>query len=219
MAAVNQRIWEETHAEDTGGGFNVLPLRTYLVGDVQPVLLVLMAAVGFVLLIAVANLANLMLVKAIGRQREIAVRAALRASRLRVIRQLLTEGLVLTALGAGLGLLLAYGSVNLLVAMNPANVPRLDEVVIDGRVLGFTLLVSLLSGLFFALAPAFRVFRFDLNNALKEGGGRGAALGHGRFRGALVVAEVGLALILLIGATLTPVPALLKSGSGRLRSR
>ncbi len=202
MAAVNQRIREETHAKDTGGGFNVLPLRTYLMGNVQPVLLVLMAAVGFVLLIAVANVANLMLVKAIGRQREIAVRAALGAGRLRVIRQLLTEGLVLTALGAGLGLLLAYGSVNLLVAMSPADVPRLDEVSIDGRVLGFTLLVSILSTLFFAFAPALRVFRFNLNDALKEGGGRGAALGHGRFRGALVVTEVGLTLILLIGATL-----------------
>jgi putative ABC transport system permease protein len=141
MAAVNQRILEQTHAEDTGGGFNVLPLRTYLVGKVQPVLLVLMAAVGFVLLIAIANLANLMLVKAIGRRREIAVRAALGAGRLRVIRQLLTEGLVLTGLGAGVGLLLAYGSVNLVRAISPAAIPRLDEVSIDGRVLGFALLV------------------------------------------------------------------------------
>ena len=202
MAAVHQRIREETHAKDTGGGFNVMPMRHYLVGNVQPVLLVLMATVGFVLLIAIANLANLMLVKAIGRQREIAVRAALGAGRLRLIRQLLTEGLVLTGLGAGLGLLLAYGSMNLLVAMSPADVPRLDEVGIDGRVLGFTLLVSLLSGLFFALAPALRVFKLNLNDALKEGGGRGAALGHGRFRSALVIAEVGLTLILLIGATL-----------------
>jgi len=202
MAAVNRRIREETHANDTGGEFNVLPLRTYLVGDVQPTLLVLMAAVGFLLLIAVANLANLMLVKAIGRQREIAVRAALGAGRLRVIRQLLTEGLVLTALGVALGLLLAYKGVNLLVAISPADVPRLDEVSIDGRVLGFTLLVSIVSSLFFSLAPALRVSKFNLNDALKEGGGRGAAHGHGRFRGALIVAEVGLALILLIGATL-----------------
>lgn len=202
MAAVFQRIREETHATDTGGGYNVLPLKSFLVGNIRPVLLVLMAAVGFVLLIAVANLANLMLVKAIERQREIAVRASLGAGRSRVIRQLLTEGAVLTALGAGLGLLLAYGSVTLLVAMSPADVPRLDEVRIDGRVLVFTLVLSMLSSLFFALAPALRVFRFDLNDALKEGGGRGVALGHGRFRGALVVAEVGLALILLIGATL-----------------
>ena len=202
MATVQQRIREETHAKDGGGGVNVLPLRGYVVGDVQPVLLVLMAAVGFVLLIAVANLANLMLIKAIGRQREIAVRTAIGAGRLRVIRQLLTEGLVLTALGAGLGLLLAYASVNLLVAMSPADVPRLDEIGIDGRVLGFTLLVSILSSLLFALAPSLRVFRINLSQALKEGGGREAALGHGRLRGTLVVAEVGLALILLIGATL-----------------
>jgi len=202
MAAVSQRIREETHVKDTGGAFNVLPLRTYLVGNVQPVLLVLMAAVGFVLLISVANLANLMLVKAIGRQREIAVRAALGAGRLRVMRHLLTEGLVLTAMGAGLGLLFAYGSVKLLVAISPADVPRLDEVSIDGRVLGFTILVSILSSLFFTLAPACQAFRLNLNDALKEGGARGGARGHGRFRGALVVAEVGLALILLIGATL-----------------
>jgi predicted permease len=202
MGTVQQRIREETHAKDADGGVNVLPLRGYVVGDVQPVLLVLMAAVGFVLLIAVANLANLMLIKAIGRQREIAVRTALGAGRLRVIRQLLTEGLMLTALGAGLGLLLAYATVNLLVAMSPADVPRLDEIGIDGRVLGFTLLVSILSSLFFALTPSLRVFRFNLSQALKEGGGREAPLGHGRLRGTLVVAEVGLALILLIGATL-----------------
>lgn len=202
MAAVNQRILEETHAEDTGGGFNVLPLRTYLVGNVQPVLLVLMAAVGFVLLIAIANLANLMLVKAIGRRREIAVRAALGAGRLRVIRQLLTEGLVLTGLGAGVGLLLAYGSVNLVRDISPAAIPRLDEVSIDGRVLGFALLVSVLSSLFFALTPAMRVFRFNLTDALKERGGLGGGVGHGRLRGALVIAEVALALVLLIGGTL-----------------
>ena len=202
MAAVTQRIREETHAKDTGGTFIVLPLRAYLVGNVQPVLLVLMAAVGFVLLIAIANIANLMLVKAIGRQREMSVRAALGAGRLRLVRQLLTEGLVVSTLGAGLGLLIAYGSVNLLVAISPADVPRLDEIRIDGRVFGFTLLVSILSSLFFGLAPALRVSRLNLNDALKEGGGRGAAFGHGRYRGALVIAEVGLALMLLIGATL-----------------
>jgi len=202
MAAVNQRILEETHAQDTGGRFNVLPLRTYVVGEVEPMLLVLMAAVGFVLLISVANLANLMLVKAIARQSEIALRAALGAGRLRVIRQLLTEGLVLTALGAGFGLLLAYGSVQLLRSAGPADVPRLNEVSIDGQVLGFTLLLSIVSNLFFGLAPALRVFGLNLSDALKEGRGRGAALGHGSFRSALVVTEVALALILLIGATL-----------------
>ncbi len=202
MAAVNQRIREETRAKDTGGEFNVLPLRTYLVGNVQPVLLVLMAAVGSVLLIAVVNLANLMLFKAIGRQREIALRKSLGAGRLRVIRQLLTEGFLLTALGAGLGLLLAYGSVNLLVAMSPADIPRLDEVSIDGRVFGFTLLVSIVSTLCFALAPAWHAFKFNLNDTLKEGCDRGAGLGRSPFRGGLVIAEVGLALILLIAATL-----------------
>ena len=202
MAAVNQRIREETHAPDTGGGFNVLPLRTYLVGDVQPMLLMLMAAVGFVLLIAVTNLANLMLVKTLRREREFAVRTALGASRLRVIRQLLSEGLVLMALGAGLGLLLAYESLNLLVAISPVGVPRLDGVHIDAHVLGFTLLATALSSVLFTLVPARRCFKLDPNSALKGGGGRVPALGHGQFRGTLVVTEVGIALILTIGAAL-----------------
>jgi putative ABC transport system permease protein len=202
MAAVSERIRKETHAQDTGGAPNVLPLRTYLVGELQPVLLVLMAAVGFVLLIAAANLANLMLVKAVRRLREFAVRTALGASQLRLIRQLLTEGLVLTALGAVLGLLLAYESLSLLQGVSPAGVPQLSGVHIDGRVLGFTLLVSSLSSVFFALAPAWQAFKLSPETALKEGGGRASALGHGRFRGVLVAAQVGLALILVIGATL-----------------
>jgi putative ABC transport system permease protein len=202
MATVSERIREETHAQDTGGAPNVLPLRTYLVGDVQPVLLVLMAAVGFLLLIAVANLANLMLVKAVGRLREFAVRTALGASRVRLIRQLLTEGLVLTALGAVLGLLLAYDSLGLLRAVTPAGVPQMDGAHIDVGVLGFTLLVSVLSCLLFALAPAWQAFKLAPMTALKEGGGRASALGHRRFRGVLVAAEVGLALILVVGATL-----------------
>jgi putative ABC transport system permease protein len=202
MASINQRIREETHSKDLGGGFNVLPLRTYLVGNVQPVLVALMAAVGFVLLIAVANVANLIIVRAIGRQREIAVRTALGASRLRVIRQVLTEGLVLAIAGAGLGVLLVYGILKLLGALGTAGIPRMDEVSIDGRVLGFTLLVSVMSSMLFALAPAWQAYKLDMNDALKEAGARGSAFGHNRFRGGLAVAEVGLALILLIGATL-----------------
>jgi predicted permease len=202
MAAISRKIREETHTPDTGSGFNVLPLRTYLLGDVQPVLLVLMTAAGFVLLIAIANLANLMLVKAVGRLREFALRTTLGATRLRLIHQLLTEGLVLAALGAALGLLLGHESLDLLVALSPPGVPRLDGVGIDGRVLAFTVLVSVLSCVLFALAPAWQAFQSNPNVSLKEGGGRGPALGHRRFRGALVVAEVGLALNLVVGATL-----------------
>lgn len=165
-------------------------------------LLVLTAAVGFVLLIAVANLANLMLVKAVGRLREFALRTALGASRLRLIRQLLTEGLILTALGAALGLLLAYESLSLLRAVSPPGVPQLNGVYIEERVLGFTLLISVLSSVLFALAPAWQAFKLNPNTDLKEGGGRAPALGPGRFRGVLVAAEVGLALILVAGATL-----------------
>jgi putative ABC transport system permease protein len=202
MAAVSQRIREETHAPDNGGGFNVIPFRTYLVGDVQPALLVLMAGAGFVLLIAVANLAHLMLAKTLGRQSEFALRGALGASRLRLIRQLLAEAMLLAFLGCPFGLLLGYASLNSLLTLSPYDLPRLDRVGIDGSVLGFTLLVSILCCALFALAPAWQIFQSNPNAALKGGGGRGPLLRHKRLRGILVIAEVGLTLILTVGATL-----------------
>jgi putative ABC transport system permease protein len=202
MAAVSQRIREETHAPDDGGGFNIVPLRTYLVGDVQPALLVLMAGAGFLLLIAVANLAHLMLAKTLGRQSEFALRAALGASRLRLIRQLLAEAMLLAFLGCSFGLLLGYASLNSLLTLSPFDLPRLDRVGIDGGVLGFTLLVSILCCALFALAPAWQILQSNPNAALKEGGGRTSLSRHKRLRGVLVVAEVGLTLILTVGATL-----------------
>jgi putative ABC transport system permease protein len=210
MTAVSQRIREETHSPDDGAsidsianfGFNVVPFRTYLVGDVQPALLVLMAGAGFLLLIAVANLAHLMLAKTLGRQSEFAVRRALGASRLRLIRQLLAEALLLACLGSSFGLLLGYASLNLLLTLSPFDLPRLDRVGIDGGVLGFTLLVAILCCALFALAPAWGILQSNPNAALKEGGGRSPLLRHKRLRGILVVAEVGLTLILTVGATL-----------------
>src|SRR5262249_7554556 len=142
-------------------------------GDIRRTLLVLLGAVGFVLLIACANVANLRLAQAAGREKEIAIRASLGASRLRLIRLLLTENLVLAMLGGSLGLLLAFGLVKLLIALGPNNIPRLSEVPslpLDGRALGFTLFVSLLAGAVSGLAPAWHTSKLDLNEALKEGG-------------------------------------------------
>lgn len=186
------------------------PLHDSVVGYVRPTLLMLLGAVGFVLLIACANVANLLLVRAAARQKEIAVRAALGAGRLRLLRQLLTESSLLAVLGGGLGLLLAYGAVQALLALDPPNVPRLSQVSLDGRVLAFTFLTTLAVGLLFGLAPALHASKPELNQALKEGfvqsGGRRWLpwLGLRSFglREVLVVVQTALALVLLVGAGL-----------------
>jgi putative ABC transport system permease protein len=191
------------YPDDVAGDHTAMrPYLTDLVGDVERALLVLFAAVGAVLLIACANVASLLLARAIGRQREIAVRAALGASWGRIVRQLLTESLLLAAVGGTAGLLLATWGVDLLKTLSPADLPRMQDVRLDGRVLMFTLLVSLLTGLLFGLIPALRAARADLNEALKEGGRGGEGLGRNRLRGALVVAEVASAMTLLVGAGL-----------------
>jgi putative ABC transport system permease protein len=184
-----------------GWGVNLVPMHEQIVGDIRPVLLVLVAAVAFVLLIACANVANLLLSRAASRQKELALRAALGADRLRLIRQMMTESVLLALMGGVLGVLLAYWGIQLLVAFAPDNIPRLHEITIDPRVLSFTFGVSLLTGLVFGLVPALQSSRPDLNDALKEGA-RGSSSSSRVVRNLFVVAEMALALVLLVGAGL-----------------
>ena len=177
------------------------PLHEYFVGDVRRPLLILLGAVGLVLLIACANVANLLLVRASTRRREISVRVALGANRWRIIRQLLTESLMLAMFGASLGILLAHWGTSFITNQLPEGVPRLAEANVDLRVLGFTVLASLITGLLFGLAPALEASRLNLTEALKEGD-RGSSGNRQRLRSVLVVCEVALTLTLLVGAGL-----------------
>ena len=188
-------------------GFAVAPLRDSIVRDVRSSLLVLLGAVSLVLLIACANVANLLLVRATGRRREFAIRAALGAGRARIVRQLLTESVLLSVAGGALGLALGFAGVRALLAVSPAGLPRIGEngaaVGVDWRVLGFTLAVSMLTGILFGLFPALSASRADLNSSLKESSSRaGTGFRQGKARSLLVISEVSLALVLLVGAAL-----------------
>jgi putative ABC transport system permease protein len=194
-----EREYPETNANWIATAARVADLQ---VENVRPVLLVLLGAVGFVLLIACVNVANLMLVRAAGREKELAVRLALGAGRARVVRQLLTESALIAALGGMAGLLIGAWGIEGLIALVPENLARLDQVRLNGTVLMFTLGLSALTGLLFGLLPALRASRTDLHTSLKEGGRSTAGSSWERARKGLLVAEVGLALVLLIGAGL-----------------
>lgn len=202
LETVNRWILNQNPNQE-GYGVNPVLYHDQVVGSVRPALLALLGAVAFVLLIACANVANLLLSRAAARSREIAIRTALGAGRARIIRQLLTESLLLALIGGGIGLLIAFWGLNLLLAISPPDLPRLDQITIDRRVLGFTLGVSLLTGLIFGLVPALQASRPDLTESLKEGGrGSSGGLQGKRIRSGLVVFEVATALVLLICAGL-----------------
>jgi putative ABC transport system permease protein len=200
LAGIAQQIGREL-PESRGLGMDLASLEDEMVGGVRAAVLVLLGAVGFVLLIACANLANLLLVRAAARRREIAIRAALGASRGRIVRQLLTESVLLAVLGGAAGLMVAFWAMEALNSIDHAVLPRMREVSLDGRVLAFTLLVSLLTGVLFGLAPALQGSAIDLRESLSETSS-GASSHRRRLTSALVVAEVALALVLLAGAGL-----------------
>jgi putative ABC transport system permease protein len=202
MSTIAARLSQQYKEKNAGHGVKLESLTKVVVGDVGLALYVLLGAVGFVLLIACANLANLMLARVGARQKEIALRTALGASRLRIVRQLLTESIMLAVVGGAAGLLLAIWAVRWIVSLSADTIPRVHEISVDPRVAGFTLLVSVLTGVLFGLAPAIQVSRPDLTDALKESGRATAGLRRNRLRSALVVTEVALSLVLLIGAGL-----------------
>jgi putative ABC transport system permease protein len=198
--AIGKRLADAYPFFNKDAGVVVFPLLEDTVGQLRPTLMVLLGAVVFVLLIACANVANLLLAKAAGRQREIAIRNSLGAARSRLFRQMLTESLVLSIAAGLVGLLLASATFSGLLALAPANLPRLNQVNLDARAVGFTLLISVLTGVLFGLAPAWYASQSDLNSLLKEGS-RGVTT-RSRLRNSLVVAQVAAALILLAGAGL-----------------
>lgn len=213
MAAIAGRLAEQYPEFNTGWGVSLLPMHDAIVQNIRPALLILFGAVGFVLLIACSNVANLLLARAAAREREIAIRMAMGAGRLRLMRQILTESVLVSLIGGGLGVLIAMWGTQALISLNPQGIPRANEISVDPKVLVFALAASVVCGILFGLVPAVQTSRQDLNDVLKEGGKSlvGNARGR-RVRSALVVVEVALALVLMTGA------GLLIKGFSRLQS-
>lgn len=198
IAGILQQLYP---ADDKESGITAVPMSEHVVANVRAALLTLLAAVGMVLLIACANIANLLLTRAATRQKEMALRVALGASRKRLAQQLLTESMVLAVVGGALGLAFAFLGVPALVNHLPTDLPRASEIAVDGRVLAFTSLISAITGIVFGLVPLLQSRRVSANDSLKQSG-RGVATGQSRLRSALIVGQVAIALILLVGAGL-----------------
>lgn len=201
MEQVSRNLSASYPEKNRGIGATIVPFKSEIVGSVRSILLLLMGAVGFVLLIACVNVGNLLLVRSSTRRREFALRNALGAGRSRLTRQLLTESILLTLVGGALGLLLAYWGTRVALSLLPINLPRVSEVRMDGHVLTFTVLISVLAGVLAGVAPTLRSARANLRESIQDGGRSTGGMGHGTHR-FFVIAEIAMALILLIGAGL-----------------
>jgi putative ABC transport system permease protein len=203
LDVISARLQQQYPDTNNGRKVRIVPLKDELFGNISLIILMLLAAVGFVLLIACANVSSLLLARASARQKEMSIRMALGAGRLRLIRQLLTESVLLAMLGGGVGIFIASSTIDGLIAMSPSNIPRLETVSIDREVLGVTFFISLMTALVFGLVPALQLSKPTFNEALKEGGrSHSSGAASHRMLDLLVVSEVALALVLLVGAGL-----------------